>query len=440
MNANAQLTHGKIKSKLFLFALPIAVCSIFQQLLNTTDTAILGRFSSYVEMAAVGDNASVINLIISMVVGFSVGANIVIAHLIGEKKLEKMRSSVLSVLIFGSLCGVVLLIICNLFAKRLLALMETPEVVIDYAVTYLKVFSFGLPALTICFFGAAILRGMGNSTLPTVAVISSGIINVILNIITVCGFKAGILGVAISTDISNYICAFIILTAVHRKTEKADKAEFSKEVVFKTLKYGFPAGIQGVVFAVSNMIIQSAINSFGKEAIAGAAIVFNFECIGYYIIDSYNQASITFTGQNFQSKKYGRCKEIYSFAVVFAMMGCLVFNVLCWFGRDLIIPLFTTNETVAKYAIVRFSVVLLFQWIASVYEVSGATLRGMGHPFLPSVLTIIGTCVVRVVWILFIFPLNRTFNFLLIVYPLSWLLTSIIVAAAYFTVRKKELN
>ena len=198
-----------------------------------------------------------------------------------------------------------------------------------------------------------------------------------------------------------------------------------------------PVGLQGMVFALSNMIIQSAINSFGKEAIAGATIVFNFECIGYFVIDSFNKSSISFTSQNYKSKKYNRCKKIYAFSLLYSVIGCLLVNVVFYFCKFFLIPLFTTNQLVSQYAVIRFTIVLLFQWIAGFYEISGATLRGIGHPFLPSVLTIIGNCIIRVLWVVFVFPINKSFDFLLLIYPISWLLTSLLVTTSCIVSMRK---
>ena len=430
-----------IKSRIILFALPIALCSIFQQLLNATDTAVLGSFSSNTEMAAVGDNASVINFIISMLVGLAVGANVVVAHMIGEKKDRSVGGAAFSILVFGFLCGVVMAAFCIGFAETILTLMGTPKSVLVYAVKYLKIYSLCLPALTVYFFGAAVLRGMGDSKSPTISVMISGVVNVILNYISVCFLNMGIVGVAVATDTANVLSALLILIIIKRKVsfEKTQPifAE-NKNRITKTIKYGFPVGLQGMVFAVSNMIIQSAINSFGKDAIAGAAIVFNFECIGYYVIDSFNQSTLTFTSQNKVNRDI--CKKIYAFSLLFGVLGCFIVNGGFYLSKGFLTSLFTSDKSVIQYAVIRFTFVLLFQWVAGFYEISGATLRGMGHPFLPSVFTIVGTCVIRVIWVLFVFPLNRSFTFLLMIYPISWLLTSLLVTGSYYVIRKKEYN
>lgn len=441
MIKNNCFTEGPIKKRFVLFALPIALSNIVQQLFHAADSAIVGRFTGSVAMAAVGNIAPVFNMFISLYIGLSIGANVVISHLITKKDKKNISEAINTILSIAIVCGILMLFVTIFGAEKILLIIDSPENVLRFASIYLKIFGLAMPAFMIYNFGSAILRGMGDSKTPTYIIIFTGLINVALDLFFVCICKMGVAGVAIATDIANYISCIIVLVYLKRYDKDFSFKLFKSinyDYLKKTLQYGIPAGLQGLIFALSNMLIQSALNTFGDKTIAGSSIAYNFECIGYFIISSFNHATTTFIGQNSSLDLYKRCKKIHSFGLICGIGGCLLSNVLFWIFRYNVLSVFTLDKEVINLAIIRFSTVLIFQWIAGAYEISSATMRGMGHSYTPAILTFIGTCVLRVVWVLVVFPNRSYYIWLLRVYPISWALTSFMIVIAYFVISKKE--
>ena len=435
------MLNGSIFDKILLFALPLAISSILQQLFNSVDVAVVGRFASSEALAAVGSNSSVISLLINLFVGISVGANVVIANYIGQGKTEKIQDAVHTVMIISLISGVFLLVLGLMIARPILEIMGTPENVIDLAVLYLHIYFLGMPFLMIYNFGAAVLRSKGDTKRPLYCLIISGVINACLNLLFVIVFKLSVAGVAIATVIADGVSAVLIIYFLMNEEEtirlRLNKLKIKKSELIKVIKIGVPAGLQGVVFSVSNVCIQTAINSFGSDAVAGSATGLNFENFTYFTISAFVQAAVTFTSQNYGARNFKRCKKIFVYSMISSVVICGLMSAIFVVGRDFFAEIYTTDKAVLEYASIRMVHVLLFECLASSYEIGGAALRGLGYSMTPAVLTVLGSCVFRLIWIYTVFNKFRSFEMLMNVYPVSWIITGIAVLIAYAIVRKK---
>ena len=423
------MLNGSIFDKILLFALPLAISSILQQLFNS------------VALAAVGSNSSVISLLINLFVGISVGANVVIANYIGQGKTEKIQDAVHTVMIVSLISGVFLLVLGLMIARPILEIMGTPENVIDLAVLYLHIYFLGMPFLMIYNFGAAVLRSKGDTKRPLYCLIISGVINACLNLLFVIVFKLSVAGVAIATVIADGVSAVLIICFLMNEEEtirlRLNKLKIKKSELIKVIKIGVPAGLQGVVFSVSNVCIQTAINSFGSDAVAGSATGLNFEYFTYFTISAFVQAAVTFTSQNYGARNFKRCKKIFVYSMISSVVICGLMSTIFVVWRDFFAEIYTTDKAVLEYASIRMVHVLLFECLASSYEIGGAALRGLGYSMTPAVLTVLGSCVFRLIWIYTVFNKFRSFEMLMNVYPVSWIITGIAVLIAYAIVRKK---
>ena len=437
------MLNGPLAGPIILFALPLALSSMLQQLFNAADTAVVGRFASSQAMAAVGSNSSVINLVVALFVGLSVGTNVVIASLIGRGRKEEIPTAVHTAVVVALISGVLLLFVGIGIARPMLTLMNTPEDVLDLAVLYLRIYFLGMPFIMLYNFGAAILRSKGDSTRPVYALICGGVLNVLLNLLLVIVFHLHVIGVASATVTSNVVSSFLVMWfLLHEEDEfrlNPKNLQIHRGYLMQMFRIGLPAGLQGVVFSLSNTVIQSGVNSFGSSASAGSAAALNFEIIAYYIVNSFNQATVTFTSQNYAAGKYDRVKKVFRLAILFTVIGAGTLDFLFIAGRHFTLSLFTTDPEVFKYAVIRFTHILAFQWMVSSYEISGSAMRGMGYSMTPTVITIFGTCVFRIFWVLPLFSRHRDLGFLLYVYPASWLITGSLVLLAYFLVCRKAM-
>ena len=439
--AGIDMLEGPLLKKIWQFALPIAVSSILQQLFTAADTAVVGRFASSQAMAAVGSNNAVINLIVSLFMGLSVGANVSIASQIGHGEQDGISDSIHTSIALAIISGAALMFVGIGVTKPLLHLVNSPEDVFDLAVLYIRIYFLGMPMIMVFNFGAAILRSMGDSRRPLYALVAAGVINVILNLIFVIGFHLSVVGVASATVISNTVSAGLVLWFLCKEEGifhlDIRKLRIKKKHLIKIVQIGIPAGLQGMVFSISNTVIISAINTFGSAGAAGSAAALNFEVFSYYSVGAFVQTTVTFTSQNFAAGKYDRCKKIFRITLLSGFFSELVLNLTFYFLRGPLLGLFTTDPEVLYYANIRITRVLVLHWMLSSYEISGSTLRGMNYSLTPSILMIFGTCVFRIFWVTVLFPAHRTFEFLLSVYPASWILTGSLVMGMYFYIRRK---
>lgn len=433
--AKVDMLNGPLFMKILIFALPLAASSLLQQLFNSVDVAVVGRFASSKALAAVGSNAPVISLLINLFIGISMGANVVISNHLGQRDEQSIRHAISTVTLVAAISGLLLMCIGIGVARPILELMDTPPDVLDMAVLYLRIYFIGIPFFLIFNFGAAILRSVGDTRRPLYILVVAGIINTVLNLIFVIGLGMSVEGVAIATAVANAISAAWIIQLL-RKEPGALQLQFKHLRIYKKelkrmLQIGVPAGLQGMVFSISNVVVQSAINGYGAAAIAGSAAAVNFEYYCYYIIVACNGAAISFIGQNYGAQKYDRVRRIYRICLLMGLVGCFIANALFTWQNQFFLSFFTTDAEVIHYGAIRMEGVLLFQFIACSYEVTGSALRGMGESMLPTIMTVFGTCILRIIWVFAVLPHYTGFAHLLQVYPLSWILTGTMVIIAY---------
>lgn len=433
--AKVDMLNGPLFMKILIFALPLAASSLLQQLFNSVDVAVVGRFASSKALAAVGSNAPVISLLINLFIGISMGANVVISNHLGQRDEQSIRHAISTVTLVAAISGLLLMCIGIGVARPILELMDTPSDVLDMAVLYLRIYFIGIPFFLIFNFGAAILRSVGDTRRPLYILVVAGIINTVLNLIFVIGLGMSVEGVAIATAVANAISAAWIIQLL-RKEPGVLQLQFKHLRIYKKelkrmLQIGVPAGLQGMVFSISNVVVQSAINGYGAAAIAGSAAAVNFEYYCYYIIVACNGAAISFIGQNYGAQKYDRVRRIYRICLLMGLIGCFIANALFTWQNQFFLSFFTTDAEVIHYGAIRMEGVLLFQFIACSYEVTGSALRGMGESMLPTIMTVFGTCILRIIWVFAVLPHYTGFSHLLQVYPLSWILTGAMVIIAY---------
>ena len=437
------MLNGPLMSRIILFALPLAASSILQQLFNAADVAVVGRFAGNQALAAVGGNSSVINLLVNLFVGFSVGANVVIARYIGEGKTEKIQSTVHTVISMALICGLILSVLGNVVAGPLLKLMNTPDEVLPLATVYLKIYFGGMPFFMLYNFGSAILRSIGDTQKPLYCLILSGFVNVGLNLLLVIVFKLSVVGVAIATVTANGVSAGLILLFLCRSKESIRldlrRLKLCLEEAVKIVKIGAPAGLQGMVFSFSNVCIQSAINGFGTDAIAGSAAALNYEFFTFFVTSAFTQAAVTFTSQNYGARQYERCKSVWRISALLGVCGTGISCAVFVLGREFFLGLFAADAVAVSYGALRMLHIQVFSFMPPLYEVTGGVLRGMGYSMTPAILTMFGSCAVRVIWIYTVFAWKPTLRMLFWVYPFSWVITIALVVGAYVVISRKTL-
>lgn len=429
------MLHGPLLMKIIVFALPLAASSIMQQLFNSVDVAIVGHFVNSQALAAVGSNAPVISLLINLFMGVSMGANVIISNHIGQKDGRGIQDAIGTVAVVAVASGLALMLIGLSVARPLLTLIGTPPDVLPMAVAYLRTFFLGMPFFMVFDFGAAILRSKGDTRRPLYILFIAGIVNTMLNLVFVLVFHAGVVGVAIATDIANAVSAIMIVWLLIK--EKEPYTLHLKQMRMKwgelkrMLQIGIPAGVQGMVFSVSNVLLQSAINSHGADAIAGSAAALNFEYYCYFIMVAFNGAAISFTAQNYGAGNMQRVKRTYIICMALSVVLSGAFNLFFVWQHDAFLHLFSADDAVCAYGARRMQIVLAVQFLACSYEISAAAMRGLGRSVLPTILMLFGTCVLRIVWVYAVCPVWKSFDTIMMVYPISWVLTGIMVCTAF---------
>lgn len=429
------MLHGGLAGKLILFAIPLAFSSILQQLFNSADVAVVGRFAGSAALAAVGSCVALVGIFVNLIVGLSVGPNAALANLIGQGQRERISGMVHTILTFGIALGVVLMGLGFLTARTVLEASGTPESVINEALLYIRIYFIGVPFMTIYNFGAAILRSYGDTKRPMCYLIISGTVNVVLNLIFVIGFGLGVEGVAISTSVSNMLSTAMVLTHLYRKEDEFQFRFHKMCVLWKDLKrilmIGIPAGIQGAIFSVSNVFIQSGINTFGEDAIAGSSLALNFEYFTYDIGSAFAQAAVTFTSQNFGAGNLKRCKKIFWLCLIFGVGFTEILSIIFMIWDDFFVSIYTISDAVAVYGLIRMHHVCSMEGLTATYEVESAALRGLEKSLEPSIITILGTIVFRMIWMATVFKWIPTYEMLMNVYISSWVFTGGLIFIVY---------
>ena len=438
------MLHGSLVKKLMLFALPLAATGTVQQLFNAADGIILGHFAGSDALAAVGSTAPIINLSINLFIGLSIGASVVIANYIGQGRSDRISDAVHTAVILSLIAGVTIAVVGICISRPMLHAMGSPDNVIDLSTIYLRIFFAGMPFMMVYIYFSAILRSKGDTKRPLLILLGSGLVKVAVSLLFVVVLGMSVKGVALATIIANFLnSSALVYLLLHEDGPfrlRLQKLRITKEHFIRILKIGVPAGVQSMVFSFSNVIIQSTINGFGSDAIAGSAAAVNYEFFCYFVLNAFGQAAVTFTSQNYGAQNSSRCREVFRDCMLLGAAAMFLCNLGFFLGRSFFVLVFTTDVLVIPWAMIRFSHVLIFQWIASSYEISGQCLRGMGHSLLPALISVLGTCVLRIVWIFTIFQSFGTFEMLMNIYPITWAVTGIATLIAYAVISKKEFK
>lgn len=435
------MLQGPLLRPIVRFALPLIATGFLQQSFNSADALVVGRYCEYSALAAVGSNGPVINLIVTLFMGLGVGINVLVASCVGRRDAEGAARAVSTTAILALISGGILMIFGGILARLLLEALGTPEEVLDNATLYLRIIFWGMPFLIIYNFGAALLRSVGDTARPFYILIAGGVLNVALDLWLIGPLHMGVQGAAIATVAGMALNSALIVLILCRdkgyihldlKRMKLYGREFSR-----ILRIGFPAGLQGLVFSLSNVFILGAINGFGAAASAGSAAALTYELYCYYVVVGFVQAAVAFTSQNYAAGLIDRCRRIWRLNMLLAVGTCAVLNIVIVWQKSFFISLFTTDPQVMAFAYDRLEAVLLFQFIACSYEVSGGTMRALGYSMTPTVLTIFGTCVIRLLWVWMLPHIGGTFRTLMLIYPITWIITGIAVVVAYLIVARK---
>lgn len=447
-NKSADLTQGPLLKQIVLYTIPIILTGIFQLLFNAADLVVVGQYCGSVSVGAVGATGPVINLITNLFIGFSVGSGVSVAHAIGAGKEDEIHRVIHTSIPLALICGLILTVVGIAGAEYILELMETPEEAIRLSALYMKIYFGGIISSMIYNFGAAILRAAGDTRSPLVHLTIAGVLNVILNLIFVIAFNMDVAGVALATIISQTLSAALILRTLMKRTDACKLVLKNMKIymrpLFKILRIGFPAGIQGSLFSISNVIIQSSVNSFGAVAVAGNAAAQNIEGFVYTAMNSITQSALNFTGQNHGAKKFDRVKKTAFISLGFVMFVGLSLGISAYiFSRPLLSIYISDSEEAVKYGIVRLLYICVPYCLCGVMDVSTGLLRGLGSSILPMIITVAGVCGFRIVWIYSIFsiPQYHTLETLYISYIISWTMTFAVQIALYtvmFCLKKKK--
>ena len=440
------MVNGPLFGKIVRFAIPLMLSGILQLFFNAADIVVVGRFAGPTALAAVGSTGSLINLIINIFMGLSVGANVLVARYYGARDVKNLSETVHTSILASLISGVALIFIGGLLAKPMLILMGSPADVIDQATLYVRIYFAGMPAMMLYNFGAAILRSVGDTKRPLYFLAISGVLNVGLNLILVIVFHMGVAGVAIATVASQVLSAALVLICLVKSDApyRVDlkKLHIYKDKLIEMIRIGLPAGMQGTVFSISNVLIQSSINSFGSLVMAGSTAAGNIEGFVYIGMNAFYQTALSFTGQNMGAKKYERVGKIMRICVLcVASVGGVLGAVCMIFARPLL-SIYTTDPQVIEYGVNRMLLVCLPYLICGVMDTLVGSMRGMGYSILPMIVSLTGACALRVIWILTIFAAHHTLTVLFLSYPVSWTVTAlahfVCFTVAYKKLRKQE--
>ena len=435
------MCSGPILKKILIFSIPLMLSGVLQLLFNAADVIVVGRFAGSQSLAAVGSTTALINLLINIFIGLSVGANVVVARAYGGKRERDVSESVHTAIALSLVSGVLLIIMGLAFSRLLLEMMGTPDDVLDKAALYMRIYFAGMPVVMLYNFGSAILRAVGDTRRPLYYLSAAGVVNVLLNLFFFFFFHMDVAGVALATVISQAISAFLVLRALGQSEGglklELKKIKIYKNKMFQIFKIGLPAGMQGAIFSISNVLIQSSVNSFGSVAMAGNAASANIEGFVYNAMNAVYQTNLSFTSQNMGGKKYTRITKImFTCLGTVTAVGMLLGFGAYAFGGELL-RIYSTDQEVIQFGMLRMSIIATTYFACGWMDTMVGSLRGIGYSVLPMIVSLTGACGLRILWIFTIFAQHRTLASLYISYPVSWVITAGAHLICYFIITRK---
>lgn len=440
------MCSGSVFQKMLLFAIPLMCSSILQLLFNAADIVVVGRFAGDNALAAVGSNSSLINLLTNVFVGLSIGTNVLTAQYYGAKKVKDLRETVHTSILLSVCSGVILTFVGIVGAKPLLELMQAPKEVLSLAVIYLRIYFLGMTSTMVYNFGSAILRAVGDTQRPLYYLLGAGIINVILNLFFVITCHMGVAGVAAATAISQTISAGLVVRCLIKEQGGIHldlrALRINRKKFARIVRIGLPAGFQGMVFSLSNVVIQSAVNSFGAVAVAGNSAAANIEGFVYMAMNAFYQATISFTSQNYGAREHKRIYRILFAGELYVIItGVLLGNLAVFFGKPLL-GIYSPSADVVAAGLGRLKVICTLYALCGMMDVLVGALRGIGYSVVPMVVSLIGACGLRLLWIATIFqiPQYHSMRVIYISYPVTWTVTFLVHALTFWIVSRKALR
>lgn len=440
------MCSGSVFGKMLLFALPLMCSSILQLLFNAADIVVVGRFAGDNALAAVGSNTALINLLTNLFVGLSVGSNVLTAQYYGAKKDSDLKETVHTSMLLSICSGVLLTVVGLVGARGLLELMQAPPEVLELAALYLRIYFLGMTSMMVYNFGSAILRAVGDTKRPLYYLLAAGIVNVVLNLFFVIACHMGVAGVGAATVISQTISALLVVRCLVREQGgihlELRELAISKDKLGKIMQIGLPAGFQGTVFSLSNVVIQSAVNSFGNIAVAGNSAAANIEGFVYMAMNAFHQATISFTSQNFGARQYRRIyKILFAGELCVVITGLLLGNLAVFFGNALL-GIYSPSAEVIAAGMVRMKFICTVYALCGIMDVLVGALRGIGYSIIPMIVSLIGACGLRLLWIATVFqiPEYHSLSTVYISYPITWTITLIVHAVTFALAARKVLK
>ena len=435
------MTSGPLLGNIIRFSLPLMLSGILQLLYNAADIIVVGRFAGSTALAAVGSTGSLTGLLVNLFMGLSVGTSVVVSRHFGAGRHKDVSQSVHTSVAASLICGVFVGVMGMTLARPLLELMGTPEDVIDLAVLYLTIYFAGMPANLLYNFCAAVLRAVGDTKRPLYYLTAAGLVNVALNLVFVIGFHMSVAGVALATIISQVISAVLVVLCLIR-TEGSIHLDVRSIRIYKDkmidiIRVGLPAGLQSSLFAISNTLIQSSVNSFGSEVMAGNTAAANLEGFVYTAMNSVYQAAMTFTSQNYGARKSERLGRIMVTCLAVVMVIGIVMGEGVYLLRKPLLGIYSTDPFVVEWGSLRLGIISTTYFLCGLMDVLVGGLRGMGYSFVPMVVSLMGACVLRVCWIYTIFAANHTLVTLYLSYPVSWTVTAAVHAVCFIIGKRK---
>lgn len=438
------MCNGPLFGKILLFSLPLMLSGILQLLFNAADMIVVGRWVGSDALAAVGSTGSLINLLVNVFIGLSVGANVLVARYFGAGQERDLSDMVHTAILTSVICGVILIFVGWFAAPFALRAMGTPEEVLEQSVLYIRIYFAAMPAMMLYNFGSAILRAVGDTRRPLYFLTAAGIINVLFNLLFVIAFSMGVAGVALATVVSQVISAVLVLLCLARSTSayrlEVRALRIVPQKLLLMMQIGLPAGLQGAIFSVSNVLIQSSVNSFGATAMAGNSAAGNLEGFVYTAMNTMHQTAVSFVGQNYGAHKYKRIGRTAMICIgIVTVTGVVMGNAFYLAGR-LLLHLYSPEEPVIAYGMKRLFFICCPYFLCGIMDTLVGCLRGMGHSILPMLVSLTGACLFRIIWIYTMFDANRTPEMLYISYPISWALTALVHLGCFLTVYLIKLH
>ncbi|MBE6760597.1 MAG: MATE family efflux transporter [Ruminococcaceae bacterium] len=441
------MTSGGVFGKLLVFALPLIATGVLQLLYNAADMIIVGKYDGKEALAAVGSTGSLVNLLVNLFMGLSVGASVLVAQEYGARNIKALSDVVHTSMSVSVIAGILVCLLGLFAAEPMLVWMGAPSDVLDQSVLYLKIYFLGMPASMVYNYGASIMRGAGDTRRPLVYLTLSGLVNVVLNYVLVRFFHMGVAGVAIATAVSQVVAAIMVVVSLMRSDDdirlELKKLRIKGRVLWSVMRIGLPAGLQGAVFSISNVIIQSSINSFGSTVMAGCSAAASIEGFVYTCMNSIGQAALTFTGQNYGARKPDRILKVVGCSLTqAATAGIVVGYTALIFGPQLL-SLYNSDPEVIEMGMVRMRIICTTHFMCGVMDVLSGAMRGMGYSMVPTLVSLSGACGLRILWIYTVFAANPLQTVLYASYPVTWIFTIVlhtICFIIFYNMMKKKMQ